>query len=75
MQDTPILILDEPTTGLDPLMQTKFVDLIKKEKALINPIKCLIVVVFPAPLEPKKPTISPCFREKVENGNHQKPTV
>lgn len=33
MQDTPILILDEPTTGLDPLMQTKFVDLIKKEKA------------------------------------------
>lgn len=33
MRDTPILILDEPTTGLDPLMQTKFVDLIKKEKA------------------------------------------
>ena len=33
MQDPPILILDEPTTGLDPLMQTKFVDLIKKEKA------------------------------------------
>ena len=25
--------IDEPTTGLDPLMQTKFVDLIKKEKA------------------------------------------
>lgn len=33
MQDTSILILDEPTTGLDPLMQTKFVDLIKKEKS------------------------------------------
>lgn len=33
MQDTSILILDEPTTGLDPLMQNKFVQLIKKEKA------------------------------------------
>lgn len=33
MQDAPILILDEPTTGLDPLMQNKFVDLIKRESA------------------------------------------
>ncbi len=33
MQDTPILVLDEPTTGLDPLMQNKFVELIKTEKS------------------------------------------
>lgn len=33
MQNTPILILDEPTTGLDPLMQNKFVELIKREKS------------------------------------------
>lgn len=33
MQNAPILILDEPTTGLDPLMQSKFVELIKKEKS------------------------------------------
>ncbi|HIY01293.1 MAG TPA: ABC transporter ATP-binding protein [Candidatus Blautia faecipullorum] len=32
MQNAPVLILDEPTTGLDPLMQNKFVDLIKREK-------------------------------------------
>lgn len=34
MQNAPILILDEPTTGLDPLMQNKFVELIKREKSL-----------------------------------------
>lgn len=32
MQNVPILILDEPTTGLDPIMQNKFVELIKREK-------------------------------------------
>lgn len=34
MQNAPVLILDEPTTGLDPIMQNKFVGLVKKEKAL-----------------------------------------
>ena len=30
--DPEFLILDEPTTGLDPIMQNKFVELIKREK-------------------------------------------
>ena len=33
MRSPDILILDEPTTGLDPLMRKAFVDLIKEEKA------------------------------------------
>ena len=32
MGDRDILILDEPTTGLDPLMRDKFIDLINREK-------------------------------------------
>ncbi len=31
MADAPIIILDEPTTGLDPLMRDAFLDIIKKE--------------------------------------------
>jgi len=33
MADSEILILDEPTTGLDPLMRTGFIELINTEKA------------------------------------------
>ncbi len=31
MNDSPIIILDEPTTGLDPLMRKTFLDIIKEE--------------------------------------------
>lgn len=31
MNDSPIIILDEPTTGLDPLMRVTFLDIIKAE--------------------------------------------
>lgn len=33
MADSEILILDEPTTGLDPLMRSEFVDILNAEKA------------------------------------------
>jgi ABC-2 type transport system ATP-binding protein len=33
MNDPKILVLDEPSTGLDPLMQDTFIDLIMEEKA------------------------------------------
>lgn len=33
MKSPDILILDEPTTGLDPLMRDHFIDLIKEQKA------------------------------------------
>lgn len=31
MNDAPIIILDEPTTGLDPLMRATFLDIIREE--------------------------------------------
>lgn len=31
MSDAPVIILDEPTTGLDPLMRATFLDIIKEE--------------------------------------------
>lgn len=31
MNDSPIIILDEPTTGLDPLMRDSFLEIIKRE--------------------------------------------
>lgn len=31
MNDAPVIILDEPTTGLDPLMRVTFLEIIKKE--------------------------------------------
>lgn len=31
MNDSPIIVLDEPTTGLDPLMRATFLDIVKEE--------------------------------------------
>lgn len=33
MHDTPILIMDEPSSGLDPLMQTGLLDLLREERS------------------------------------------
>ncbi|HLJ68310.1 MAG TPA: ABC transporter ATP-binding protein [Chloroflexota bacterium] len=33
MHDAPLLILDEPSSGLDPLMQVNFLELLKEEQA------------------------------------------
>ncbi len=33
MGDKPILVMDEPTTGLDPLMRETFLELVREEKA------------------------------------------
>lgn len=33
MNDAPIILLDEPTTGLDPLMRMTFLDIIREEHA------------------------------------------
>ncbi|MCM3756528.1 ATP-binding cassette domain-containing protein [Sporosarcina aquimarina] len=33
MANSPILIFDEPTTGLDPLMREEFIQIVKEEKA------------------------------------------
>lgn len=33
MNDAPIIVLDEPTTGLDPLMRATFLDIIRQEHA------------------------------------------
>jgi len=38
LKDAELLVLDEPTNGLDPLMQKKFFELILKEKAKGNTI-------------------------------------
>jgi ABC-2 type transport system ATP-binding protein len=33
MHDAPLLILDEPSSGLDPLMQVEFVELLQEERS------------------------------------------
>ncbi|MDQ3923461.1 MAG: ABC transporter ATP-binding protein [Actinomycetota bacterium] len=33
MHDAPLLVLDEPSSGLDPLMQVEFVNLLREEQA------------------------------------------
>jgi ABC-2 type transport system ATP-binding protein len=37
MHDAPLLILDQPSSGLDPLMQVAFVELLREEPARGRP--------------------------------------
>ncbi|WP_339023008.1 ABC transporter ATP-binding protein [Spiroplasma endosymbiont of Crioceris asparagi] len=46
MQKTKILILDEPSSGLDPVMQKKFVNIVKKHNSLYGTTIVLCSHIF-----------------------------